>query len=116
MKKIYSADGSTNLRAINPDWTEMVIASSIGPNLALYSLTDPEGEHRAEQLKEAIRETIRTAYSKLSIEPDFDVYEFTKTAQSVCLQAYSDFTTKRAAHLLANGMPTASRIIKLSDN
>jgi hypothetical protein len=118
MKKKYShhavkEEGVSQVTpTITNDWLEMVIAATIGPNLALYSMSDPEGPQRMEQFKVAIKNFIIEAYITVVKEDDFDVESFVATAQSVILIHFGKFVRGRFSHLLMNGMPSKPVIIK----
>jgi hypothetical protein len=120
MKKKYShhaikEEGVSQVTPIHPitkEWIDMVIATTIGPNIALYSMVDPEGPQRMEQFKAAITTFIAEAYATLVKEPDFDAEGFVTTAQSVVLTNFGAFTRARFARLLRDGMPSKPVIIK----
>ena len=112
MKKVLDARQSMNVNTLPKLWIDTMVASTIGPNMSLYSLSDPEGEKRIEIVHQMIHDTLTKAWESLHNRADFSHENFVHTSQSAILNIWSDFITARMEWCLINGMPEATKIIK----
>lgn len=95
--------GPVNLNSID-QWTEMLIAYTVGSALTLGALQDDNPPMRIANFKNSVKKIIRDTLTQL-MEEDGGVcyYLFTETAINVITDRYNQYVTFRMSGVLEKG-------------
>lgn len=93
-------------------WIDLVIATTVGPNLALFAMMDPDGHNLKAQFEGIVHDIIMTGFRAMSKTGPIDTKAFTLTAQRIVLERYNQFISQRLQHLLIHEATQSILIVK----